>query len=445
MGTDLQNEGAFTLTDIEIDAIGEVLNISMGSAATAVSSMLDKQVMITTPKVTVKNVGNIDFAKLEPALVVKITYTEGISGSNVMVFSQKDMQLILNQLMGIDEPPNDNFVFDDLSMSAACEIMNQMMGSSATALSNFLGKPINISTPTATVMSDNATFVDAVGLGTDVPIVAVLFSMKISDIMDSEFVSVITCELAKNIVGQFLGGEEAAPTPAPMPAAAPPPPPQASPPPSVAAQPQMQAPMPQPQMAPPPIQQPAAQPAQPPYQQQPPYGQQPYPQQPYPQQAPYGDPAAMQQGYYPPYPGYPPPYSVYSQPPQQPYPQPQPPQHPAEHPQVRVQAAQFPEFSPYTVGAGSAMLSGNMDLIMNVPLSVSVEIGSTKRKIKEIMEFNQGTVIELEKQAGAPVDVVVNGQLFARGDVVVMDDNFGVRITEIIGTKELLSSLEHRQ
>ena len=89
------------------------------------------------------------------------------------------------------------------------------------------------------------------------------------------------------------------------------------------------------------------------------------------------------------------------------------------------------------------MVSNNMEIIMNVPLKVSVEIGSTKRKIKDIMEFNQGTVVELEKQAGAPVDVVVNGQLFARGDVVVMDDNFGVRITEIIGTKELLSSLEN--
>ncbi|MEG1778389.1 MAG: chemotaxis protein CheC, partial [Angelakisella sp.] len=132
MGTDLQQGAKLVLTPMEIDAIGEVLNISMGSAATAVSSMLDKQVIITTPKVSVENVNNIDYTKLEPALVVKITYTEGISGSNVMVFSQKDMQLILNQLMGVDDPISDNFVFDDLSMSAACEIMNQMMGASAT-------------------------------------------------------------------------------------------------------------------------------------------------------------------------------------------------------------------------------------------------------------------------------------------------------------------------
>ncbi|MEG1778112.1 MAG: flagellar motor switch protein FliN, partial [Angelakisella sp.] len=112
---------------------------------------------------------------------------------------------------------------------------------------------------------------------------------------------------------------------------------------------------------------------------------------------------------------------------------------------VKVQAVQFPEFSSMGNSGGAPIMGGNMDLMMNVPLNVSVEIGSTKRKIKDIMEFNQGSVIELEKQAGAPVDVVVNGQLFARGDVIVVDDNFGVRITEILGTKELLSSLENKQ
>lgn len=87
--------------------------------------------------------------------------------------------------------------------------------------------------------------------------------------------------------------------------------------------------------------------------------------------------------------------------------------------------------------------SGNLDLMMNVPLNVAVEIGKTKKKIREIMDFSQGTVIELEKQAGAPVDIIVNGQLIARGDVVVVADNFGVRITEIVGTKDLMDTLEH--
>lgn len=109
---------------------------------------------------------------------------------------------------------------------------------------------------------------------------------------------------------------------------------------------------------------------------------------------------------------------------------------------VNVQNVQFPEFENSKPMFSAPLTTGNMDLLMNVPLSVSIEIGRTKKKIRDIMEFSQGTIIELEKQAGAPVDIIVNGQLMARGDVVVIDDNFAVRVTEIVGTKELISSLE---
>lgn len=101
---------------------------------------------------------------------------------------------------------------------------------------------------------------------------------------------------------------------------------------------------------------------------------------------------------------------------------------------INVQSASFPSFAGAPNGSGIPLLNGNIDLLMDVPLNVTIEIGKTRKKMREIMEFAQGTIIDLEKQAGAPVDVVVNGQLIARGDVVVIDDNFGVRITEIIGT-----------
>ncbi len=154
----------------------------------------------------------------------------------------------------------------------------------------------------------------------------------------------------------------------------------------------------------------------------------------------------MQQGmagyppYYPPYPpygagGYPPyypPYPPYGAPPAQEH---------ESRPPIKVQNVQYPEFGRGT-SSGDPVLGGNTDLLMNVPLDVTIEIGQAKRRIKDIMSFAQGTVIELEKQAGAPVDIVVNGQLIAHGDVVVIDDNFGVRITEILGTRELLNSLE---
>ncbi len=426
------------LSALEIDTIGEVLNISMGSAATAISSMLDKQVTITTPKVRVETLDKADYSSLEPAMIVKITYVEGISGSNVMVFRQSDMQLILNQLMGVDHPPKDDFVFDELSMSAACEVMNQMMGASATALSEFLGKSINISTPTATIMDDDHTFKSAVGVDPKEHVVTVLFNLEIVGIMKTEFVSVIPTPLAKMIVGRLMNidaEQKAAPTvqipentppAAAMPPAAAAMPPQPQPPVQpfeTPAQPAAQMPVMPPQPPMPPMQQPM-QPQQP-YAAQTPYYPQPatpYPPYPYPPQQPAGPNYVMLQNQ-PPNPGS---NSIIKQ------------------QDVSVQNVQFPAFAPQPGPGGEPLAGGNMELIMNVPLSVSVEIGKTKRKIKEIMEFNQGTVIELEKQAGAPVDIVVNGQLMARGDVVVIDDNFGVRITEIVNVRDIVNTINNK-
>lgn len=430
------------LSPMEVDAIGEVMNISMGSAATAVSTMLDKQVTITTPRVSVESLGLVEYSALEPALSVKITYTEGLSGSNVLIFRQRDMQLILNQLMGIDDPPSDDFVLDDLSMSAACEVMNQMMGASATALAEFLGKAVNISTPEARIITSDYTFSDAIGMDANQKIASIHFNMDIQGVMTSEFVSAMPCDLAKSMVAGFFGTAEAEEEPAPQlesaaeqqqaaasqleatvqpPAAQPP----IAPPAAAVSQPQPQssappippAPAMQPQQAPP------MAPGYPPY--YPPY--QPYP-------------PAGASGAYPPYPPYYLPYPPYPQPPETPASVHH--SHKADAPPpAKVQNVQLPQFSKSTP-TGEPVLGGNADLLMSVPLDVTIEIGQARKKIKDIMAFAQGTVIELEKQAGAPVDIVVNGQLIAHGDVVVIDDNFGVRITEILGTRALLSSLE---
>ena len=78
----------------------------------------------------------------------------------------------------------------------------------------------------------------------------------------------------------------------------------------------------------------------------------------------------------------------------------------------------------------------NQEMLMKVPLEISVEIGRTKRLVRDILEFTQGTLVVLDKMAGEQVDLFVNGQCIARGDIVVVEDNFGIRITEIV-TKEL--------
>ena len=424
-----------SISMMEQDAIGEVLNISMGSSATAVSSLLDRQVNISTPSVSVREFHTLDYSAMEPALIVKIEYVEGISGNNVMVFRQRDIQIILNLLMGNEDPPSDDFEFDELSMSAACEVMNQMMGAAATALSEFLNRVVNISTPTASVVTSEDSYRDAIGVQEGDEIVAVSFHIVIQDVMNSDFVSILTCSLAKEDVEQIMGNnqeslenihapaqppaavaaqEQSATSPQsamqpPAAAAAPQPPvTQAAPP-----QPAMQQPAvamdmaaQQPAMQQPGMQHPGMQPAygMPPYGQMP-YGYPMYPMPPYPQQA-YG----MQE-----------------------------PQ-PATQKPINVQNTQFPQFTVQQTDSPTS--NANMDLLMGVSLDVSVEIGQTKRKIKDIIDFGQGTVIELNKQAGAPVDIVVNGRLLARGDVVVIDDNFGVRITEIVGTKELMESLK---
>lgn len=382
----------------EIDAVGEILNISMGSAATAVSELLNAKVWITTPQVSVVKAADLNYDRLEPAICVKIVYVSGISGQNMMVLKQDDVQLILNQLMGNPLVVSPDFEFDEMNISAVSEVMNQMMGASATALSDLLGISVDISTPTPYLI-EQTNFCQLAELDPDETIVAVTFNLSVDGVMNSEFMSVMSVDLAKSLSGKmiekFHGDEtEAQPAkqPAPAPAAQPAP---AAPQSAPAPAPQPAAPAPQPAPA-----QGMAQP------QQPAPGAYPYP--------PQGQPA------YPGY-GYQNQYAAYGA-----YPPPVPP--------VNIQNAQLHQFDTMDFGLPTDQ-QDNLKLLMGVPLEISVEIGTAKRKVKDILEFTQGTIIELERQAGAPVDVVVNGNLIARGDVVVIDDNFAVRITEIVKSK----------
>ena len=382
----------------EIDAVGEILNISMGSAATAVSELLNAKVWITTPQVSVVKAADLNYDRLEPAICVKIVYVSGISGQNMMVLKQDDVQLILNQLMGNPLVVSPDFEFDEMNISAVSEVMNQMMGASATALSDLLGISVDISTPTPYLI-EQTNFCQLAELDPDETIVAVTFNLSVDGVMNSEFMSVMSVDLAKSLsdkmIEKFHGDEaEAQPAkqPAPAPAAQPAP---AAPQSAPAPPPQPAAPAPQPDPA-----QGMAQP------QQPAPGAYPYP--------PQGQPA------YPGY-GYQNQYAAYGA-----YPPPVPP--------VNIQNAQLHQFDAMDFGLPTDQ-QDNLKLLMGVPLEISVEIGTAKRKVKDILEFTQGTIIELERQAGAPVDVVVNGNLIARGDVVVIDDNFAVRITEIVKSK----------
>ena len=414
--------GEITFSPLAIDAIGEAMNISLGSSATAVSNMLDHRVDITTPTVQVINAEDFSLGRIEPAIGVEIKYVCGLEGSNIMMLKRSDVKAIVDILLGT-ETPDEEFQLDELSVSVVCEVMNQMMGAASTALSDLLGRMVNISTPESFELLDLDKVREEHFPVRTGPIVVVSFQLSIEGVVESEFMNVMSVELARELItGMGLdadaesgGAPAAAPAPAPAPDPAPAPSASSG---GTMSQEEIErmlaggadaAPAPAPAPAP----QPASAPA-PAAAQQPPAG---YPPAGYP---PYPQPGAPQQGGYP-YPPYPP---YYMYPPQQPAPQPAEP---------KVINTQKPKMEPLTPDNRlSQEQKENLDLIMGVSLEVAVEIGRTRRKIQDIIAFSKGSLVVLDKLAGEPVDLLVNGQCIARGDVVVIDDNFGIRITEIL-------------
>ncbi len=427
---------------LELSAIGEVTNISLGSSATAISNMLDHRVDITTPSVTVVSAEEFELGKMQPAIGVETKYVSGLKGSNIMILKMTDIKVIVDILMGT-ETPDEEFQLDELTLSAVCEVMNQMMGAASTALSDFLGKVVNISTPETFDLDDMDAFRRERLPAPEGPIVVVKFALDIEPDLKSEFMNVMSVELAKELVAGFGldVAEEEAPAPAPEPAApaasggklsqeeieklmsgaaapAPAPEPAASG--GKLSQEEIEKLMPQ-QGAP---QQAASMPGMPPQMGQmpgmpPQMGQMPQ------------MPADMAQM---PYPYYMPPYGWPGYPPPQP-PEPQPQKQPHEPKVINTQAPTMPTLANgETLGEEQAQ---NLDLIMGVPLEVTVEIGRTRKKVQDILAFSKGSLVVLDKLAGDQVDLFVNGKCIARGEVVVIDDNFGIRISEILHKPEL--------
>ena len=428
---------------MELDAIGEVMNISLGSSATAVSNLLDHRVDITTPSASLVSVEDFTLGDLEPAIAVEIKYVSGLEGSNIMLLKRNDVKVIVDILMGTTMS-DEEFEFNDLTISAVCEVMNQMMGASSTALSDFLGRPVNISTPKSYTLDDLPKFKEEHFQGIDGPLVVVRFMLRIEDILNSEFVNVMSVDLARELLSGFDMDFSAmsAPASTPAPAAEPAP---ASDSGGVLSQEQIErltggsggaasAPVPAsdsggvlsqdqierlmggggtPSSAPAPAA--AAAPA--------PAPQQPVYQQPAAPQPAYQQPAYQQPMYQQP---------MYQQPVYQ-----QPMYAPQENKVISARPLQMePLDVAQQIGEEQAQ---NLELIMSVPLEVSVEIGRTRRKVEDILTFSKGSLVVLDKLAGDQVDLFVNGLCVARGDVVVVDDNFGVRITEVLRQPGLLN------
>lgn len=385
------------LSSMEKDALGEIGNISMGSAATTLSVLLGHKVNITTPTVSVDTMSTIQNQYPMPYLVVEVGYVIGINGNNILAIQASDASIIADLMMGGDGL-NPQEELNDIHMSAVGEAMNQMMGTVATSLSTMFNKKIDISPPKVNLIDLGAEDKITDLVNNDEPVVKTSFRMEVDGLIDSEIMQILPLDVAKEMVSFLMGGgaeAEAQEAPAPAPVA-PEPAPVAPEPAPVAAAPAPAAPAPQPaapQYAAPPQPQYAA-PTQQPQYTAPPMGAQPV----------YAPPAYAN--------------NVVSS-------------------GVPVQNAQFAPLTNEPVEVNAA----NISLIQDVPLQVTVELGRTKKSIREILEFSTGSIIELDKLAGEPVDIHVNGQLTAKGEVVVIDENFGVRITEIVSPMERVQSL----
>lgn len=386
------NAGEEVLNELEKDALGEMANISMGAAATALSSLLGQKVAITTPKVEMTTIKKLKENYPKPYVIVDVNYNAGLQGSNILIIHTYDAGVIVDLMMGGDgsNPPME---LSDLHLSAVSEAMNQMMGSSCTSLSLLLSKMIDISPPGLDLfeLSEHELF------GNDEEIIVkISFRVVIQGLIDSEMMQLLPIPFAKSMVVDVMNTHEAS---------------KYQPQPS---QTQPSAANTQPQQ----IQDDTA------------------------NDVSSAASANMIQEAVP---------------------------HSASQiimhdssgkernveeftmeketigkvhneEQVAVSPVQFTSFQQEEPHVS---LPTNIDILMDVGLKISVELGRTVKKIKDILDFSVGTVIELDKLAGEPVDILVNGKMLAKGEVVVIDENFGVRITEIISPAERVKNLNN--
>lgn len=347
------------ITDIDKDLLGEIGNISMGSASTALYQLINQQVNITTPVVSVTTLREIKEGFETPNIVLDIEYVAGIIGRNILIIKTLDGLVISNLMMGGDGKVGETHDLSEIEISAVSEAMNQMIGSAATSMATMFGKKVDISPPTAKVVVDGSIPISE-AIPEDQPIVRVSFRMTIGDIVDSNIMQIFPIETAKNIVAIMTGedkGKEVA----------------------------------------------ASEPA----------------------KDNKKDAIVNKE--------------IYEQPDQvqQQYQQPQYEQPRMQQP-VEVHAATFEPLVPQN----SVPPIKNIDLILDVPLDISVVLGRTKKSIQDILNLGTGSLIELDKLAEEPVEILVNGKQIALGEVVVVDENFGIRITNIVSSVERIKRLK---
>jgi len=334
-----------SLSETEKDALGEIGNISMGTAATTLSMLLNRRVQITIPRVSITTPAEIASLNPMPFIVVEVGYTDGLLGRNLLVIKSSDGAVIADLMMGRDGLNPDPEI-GELTLSALSEAMNQMMGSAATSLSTMFNRMIVISPPAARTIDLESEPLDS-SLRSNEYLVKIAFRMTVENLIDSEIMLLLQAAFAKDMVGLLGHAEPAAPAPGPS--------------------------------------------------------------------VPRTSEAAVPKA------------AVKAE---------------APRPRQQPVAVQPVEFAPLEPLPSAQPVSGNLNILLDVPLQLTVELGRTKKTIQDIIELGPGSIFELDRVAGEPVDIFVNGKLIAKGEVVVIDENFGVRITDIVSIIDRVSNLQ---
>ena len=354
------------LTVIEQDALGEIGNISFGSASTALSTLLNQKVDITTPELSLILRSQLAEEFPHPHVAIIVKYTEGFQGENVMVIKEDDAQIIADLMLGGDgtNPSND---LGDIQLSAVQEAMNQMMGSASTSMSTIFGKRVDISPPSIQILNVSE------GEGTDqIPpdesLVKVSFSLKVGELIDSKIMQILPVGFAKEMVGELLSAKADEPK-------------------SDEAKQSV---------------------------------------------ANFSEERKKDTDHR---------LDQFERTDDRPSDERNTKgiESISDQRSANVQPVAFSDFEDISQ---PAVETKNLDLLLDIPLQITVELGRTNRAIRDILEFSAGSIVELDKLAGEPVDILVNNKRIAKGEVVVIDENFGVRVTEIISQKERIKNLQ---
>ncbi len=342
------------LSPEEADMIGEVGNMIMGSASTALFTILGKEVDITTPQVSVMKLQELKDKFNDNRVVTTLDFSEGIDGLNVLVVDLKTASIIADLMMGGEGTSVDE-TLDEIKLSAVGEAMNQMMGAAATAMAEFLSTPVNISPPQVSLMdfSDNMIEFPPVADSANQDVVLVSFDMVIKNLSNTQIFQIMPVEFVKSLYMKVSGGMSQPAAPAPAPAGNPT------------------------------------------------------------KQKPASAGTNRQQ--------------VANMPPP-----------PQKTQPVSVSPVEFENFGEPQYTA----LPKQLELLYDVPLEITVELGRSKKTLKDILDLNIGSIVELDKLTGEHVDILVNGRIIAKGEVVVVEESFGVRVTQIVDPRERLRNLK---